>query len=216
MEFIRRALKPERYAKQPHRFETMRANLNLALAFCGLAVNSTGKILKTERAATLDEASRRADELRASLSVRSVHADVLRFCRAELVADNYFHAVLEAAKSVFDKVRAKTGFTEDGAPLIDRAFAGDPPKLAINALATESQKSEQRGFANLLKGTYGMFRNTTAHEARLHWPMGKADAEDLLFPREHDSSPDRRRNRTPITGVPSLVCQRSAELIHRR
>jgi uncharacterized protein (TIGR02391 family) len=180
VEFVRRALRPERYAKEAHRFETMRANANRALAFCGLAVDATGKVLRADRAATLDEASQRADELRASLSVRGVHPDVLRFCRAELVKDNYFHAVLEAAKSIFDKLRAKTGFTEDGAPLVDRALAGDPPKLAINAFTAESQKSEQRGFANLLKGTYGMFRNTTAHEARIHWPMGKADAEDLL------------------------------------
>ena len=53
--------------------------------------------------------------------------------------------------------------------------------LAINALSTESQKKEQSGFANLVKGTFGMFRNTTAHEARILWPMGKADAEDLLW-----------------------------------
>jgi len=180
LEFVRRALQPARYTREPHRFETMRANVNLALAFSGLAVDATGKLFTTVTAKTLDEATRRADELRAALSVRGVHADVLRFCRAELVADNYFHAVLEAAKSIFDKLRTKTGFTEDGGQLVDRAFGGDAPKIAINALATESQKSEQRGFANLLKGTYGMFRNTTAHEARLHWPMGKADAEDLL------------------------------------
>lgn len=180
LEFIRRAMRPERYTKQPERFEPLRANLNLALAFCGHAVDASGKLSATTAASTLDEATQRANELRAGLALRGVHPDVLRFCRAELVADNYFHAVLEAAKSIFDKLRVKTGFTEDGGQLVDRALAGDPPKLAINALMTESQKSEQKGFANLLKGTYGMFRNTTAHEARLHWPMGKPDAEDLL------------------------------------
>lgn len=180
LEFIRRAMKPERYAKEPERFEPMRASLNRALAFCGHAVDASGKLSATAPAATLGEAVRRAQELRADLASRGVHPDVLQFCRAELVTDNYFHAVLEAAKSIFDKLRTKTGFTEDGGALVDRALAGNPPKVAINPLATESHKSEQRGFANLLKGTYGMFRNTTAHEARLHWPMGKADAEDLL------------------------------------
>jgi len=33
---------------------------------------------------------------------------------------------------------------------------------------------------NLVKGTFGMFRNTTAHEARILWAMDKVDAEDLL------------------------------------
>ena len=52
----------------------------------------------------------------------SVHADVLRFCRAELVADNYFHAVLEVTKSIADELRAKSGLTDDGAKLVDAAL----------------------------------------------------------------------------------------------
>ena len=105
---------------------------------------------------------------------------MLRFCREELVADDYFHAVLEAVKSIADKIRTRTGLTDDGNTLIDRALGGELPMLAINPLKTESEKSEQKGFANLLRGTFGMFRNTTAHEARIHWPIGKEDAEDLL------------------------------------
>jgi uncharacterized protein (TIGR02391 family) len=41
--------------------------------------------------------------------------DVLRYCKEELVVDNYFHAVFEATKSVAEKVRSKTGLTTDGA-----------------------------------------------------------------------------------------------------
>ena len=108
------------------------------------------------------------------------HADVLRFCRAELVADNYFHAVLEATKSIADKLRAKSGLTEDGAKLVDATLCGSAPRVAINDLLTDSQRSEQSGFANLVKGTFGMFRNPTAHEARVLWAMSKEDAEDLL------------------------------------
>ena len=86
----------------------MRANVNRAVAFAGLAVDETGEVYKVDRAATLSEAQRRADDLRADLVTRGVHPDVLRFCRAELVADNYFHAVLEATKSIADKLRART------------------------------------------------------------------------------------------------------------
>ncbi|CDM57571.1 putative conserved protein [Rhizobium favelukesii] len=42
------------------------------------------------------------------------------------------------------------------------------------------RRSEQSGFANLVRGTFGMFRNPTAHDARIHWTMSKEDAEDLL------------------------------------
>ncbi len=178
--FIRHAMKPVRYAREPHRFEPMRANLNRALAFAGLVVTEAGMLQKAEQATTLPEAQRRAQELRSDLETRGVHPDVLRFCRAELLTDNYFHAVLEAVKSVASKIRDRTGLTDDGAALVDRALSGNPPMLAVNALVSASERSEQSGFANLVRGAFGMFRNPTAHEARIHWPMTKADAEDLL------------------------------------
>ncbi len=178
--FIRKAMKPARFMRMPERFEPMRTNLNRALAFTGLSVDETGTVIKIEKAKTLSEAEKRAQALRADLSSRGVHPDVIKFCRAELLADNYFHAVLEAVKSVAEKIRHRTGLTDDGGALIDRALTGAPPMLAINALATKSEQDEQKGYANLLKGTFGMFRNPTAHEARINWQMKKEDAEDLL------------------------------------
>jgi uncharacterized protein (TIGR02391 family) len=178
--FIRKAMKPERFARFPERFEPMRTHLNRALAFAGLGMDASGTLAAVEQARTLSEAQRRAQELRADLTTRGVHPEVLRFCREELLADNYFHAVMEAVKSVAEKLRARTGLIDDGAALVDRALTGDPPMLAINPLKSESEKSEQKGFANLLRGTFGMFRNTTAHEARINWPMTKDDAEDLF------------------------------------
>ena len=178
--FIRMAMKPSRYIDAPERFEELRANLNRALSFSGLAVQEDGKLVPAHQAHTLPEAERRALELRASLEVRSVHPDVLSFCRAELLADNYFHAVLEATKSVAEKLRIKTGLTDDGAVLVDRSLGGQPPMLAINSLASESEESEQRGFANVVKGMFGMFRNPTAHAPRISWAMSRDDATDLL------------------------------------
>jgi uncharacterized protein (TIGR02391 family) len=180
LQFIREAMKPERYARRAERFEPMRANVNRALAFVGMAVNVDGTLVAADQVRTLDEAGRRAQQLRADLVAREVHPDVLTFCREELLADNYFHAVLEATKSVADKLRARTGLSDDGGLLVDKALAGDPPVLAINALKTDSERSEQRGFANLVKGIFGMFRNPAAHAARIHWRMEKRDAEDLL------------------------------------
>ncbi len=180
LEFIRLAMKPARYTREPQRYEPMRALLNQALAFSGLVVDEAGKLTTTTAAQTLPEAQRRARDLRADLEGRGVHPDVLKFCRAELLADDYFHAVQEAVKSVADKLRSRTGLTDDGATLVDRALGGSPPLLAINPHASMSERSEQRGFAHLVRGTFAMFRNPTAHEARIHWIMAKEDAEDLL------------------------------------
>ena len=52
--------------------------------------------------------------------------------------------------------------------------------VAINARKTVSERSEHSGFVNLVRGAFGMFRNPTAHEARIRWPMSKEDAEDIL------------------------------------
>jgi len=37
--------------------------------------------------------------------------------------------------------------------------------VTINAFMTDSQRGEQSGLANLVKGTFGVIRNPTAHEA---------------------------------------------------
>ena len=180
LEFIRRAMAPVKYMRSPERFETLRRNLNGVLLFSGMLVDDRGKLVPTTTASTISDARRRANDLRADLKDRGVHPDVLAFCKEELLADNYFHAVLEATKSIGDKLRTRTGLQDDGGVLVDRALCGNPPMLAINPLKTESERSEQKGFANLVKGTFGMFRNPTAHEARKNWNMSKDDATDLL------------------------------------
>jgi uncharacterized protein (TIGR02391 family) len=178
--FIRKAMRPERHLRNPSRFEEMRHGLNIALAFCGLAVEVDGTLTNADRVRTIPEAERRARVLRSTLESRGVHADILIFCRAELLVDDYFHAVLEATKSIAAKLRTRTGLDSDGADLVDKVLGGRVPLLAVNTLATKSERSEQTGFISLLKGIFGMFRNPTAHEPRVHWFLDEADAQDLM------------------------------------
>ncbi|MEM1451095.1 MAG: TIGR02391 family protein [Planctomycetota bacterium] len=180
--FIHKAMKPARWRGKSAEFDDMRANLNEALAFTGLALGEDGELHKVQAARTVAEAEERADLLRGKLKARGVHDDVLRFCRAELLQRNYFHAVLEATKSVADKIRTMSGLSCDGAELVQAAFGQGQagPVLAINTLATDTERSEQRGFVNLLVGLFGTFRNPTAHEARIYWPIDEQDALDIL------------------------------------
>lgn len=107
---------------------------------------------------------------------------MLRYCREELLIDNYFHAVFEATKSVADKIRLLSGLRADGAVLVDEAFSFNAivPHIALNSLRTESEQSEQKGFMNLVKGLFGMFRNTTAHAPKIAWEIGEQDALDIM------------------------------------
>ena len=180
LQFIRQALKPQRYISDPVRFDTLRNNLNRALWFSGLEVNEAGKLDSCERVSTLSEASERADKLKAGLDSRGTHPEVLKYCKSELLDENYFHAVLEAVKSIFARVRDLTDEDDDGVKLIDAVFSGHAPKLIINNHKTKTEKQEQTGFSSLLKGIYSMFRSPPAHEAKIHWPIEFQDAEDLM------------------------------------
>jgi uncharacterized protein (TIGR02391 family) len=178
--FIRYSMKPETYVRTPERFEPMRARLNRALLFAGLQVEANGSLVSADAADTISEAERRARELRTDMETLGIHPEVLRFCRDELMADNYFHAVLEAVKSIADRLREKTGLGSDGAVLVDQVLGGDPPLVCINGWANETDRSEQRGFAHLVKGIFGMFRNTTAHAPKIAWAVDKSSAEEAL------------------------------------
>jgi len=153
--FIVAAMKPVNYLNSRHQFEHRRGKLNEALAFAGLQINERGELHYSKAAQTLTEAQQRAGRLRRSLTDRSVHGDVLRFCKAELLQDNYFHAVFEATKSVADKIRARTGLASDGSQLVDAALSlgrSGIPILAFNSLQTESEQSEHKGIVMLIKG----------------------------------------------------------------
>jgi len=181
--FIQEAMKPIRHTGSPGWFDTKRDELNKVLAFVGYELGEDGLLMPRTAARTLTEAEQRANRLRAALERRGVHGDVLRFCRAELLQDNYFHAVLEATKSLSDKIRARTGLPGDGAPLADQALSlgqAAMPFLAFNSLRTESEQMEQKGLLNLMKGLFGTFRNPTAHAPKISWNITEQDALDLL------------------------------------
>lgn len=173
-------MSPVRYVDNNILFEERQDQLNRVLSFSGYLLGEDGMLTKIKKASTIGEAQKRAKKLKRDLINRNVHGDVLIFCKAELLQDNCLHAVFEATKSVAEKMRTKTGLIEDGSKLVDLAFYGSKPLLAINSLRTQTEKSEQNGFASLLKGFFGIFRNTTAHAPKVSWIIKEEDALDML------------------------------------
>ncbi len=183
MKFVLTALSPKRFLNRTSTFDNCRSRVNEILAFRGWHILNNGKFRRVEHAATIEEAKERADRLRSALERRQVHQDVLAFCRAELLQENYFHAVLEATKSVSEKIRAKTGLTGDAGELAQKAFSlgqAGMPFLAFNPLTTDTDKSEQSGLMNLFMGMFGAFRNVTAHGPKISWAITERDALDLM------------------------------------
>jgi uncharacterized protein (TIGR02391 family) len=179
--FITRAMDPAEYNGNLGVFIDRRQKLNVVLSFCGMELCSDGRMRPVQQAKDLDEAQTMASRLHAALVGRAAHGEVLTFCRAELLRDNYFHAVLEAIKGITSRIRTLSGLTGAGVELVQQAFAlNGGPVLAINALATDTDKGEQQGFANLLMGLFGTIRNPLARDPKVEWDMSEQDALDIL------------------------------------
>lgn len=179
LDFVQAFLAPARFVNRSDEFETHRQQLNIILAFSGLEYRPEGRFAKCDPAKTLDEAERRVRTIRMKFQGRRIHSEVLKYCRPELMQDNYFHAVFEATKGLAQRIRDMSGVQADGALLIDKVFTIDRPVLAINTLRSETEKSEHKGFALLLKGCFAAIRNPLAHEPKILW-QGEDDAADYL------------------------------------
>ena len=177
--FIQSFLTPARFAGKNDEFETHRTHLNTILVLSGFELGADGNLRRCQPAATLTEAERRADAIKAKFQGRRIHPEVLRYCRAELMQENYFHAALEASKGLEQTVRDKSRVEGSGANLVEKVFSIRNPLLAFNTLQTETEKSEHIGFASLLKGCLMAIRNPLAHEPKIMWE-GEDDAADYF------------------------------------
>jgi uncharacterized protein (TIGR02391 family) len=179
---INEVMKPEAYLSSPELFQSRQTALNTVLAFAGYYVRDDGRVCKTDKVTTLSEAFTKANRMSEQLRSRGVHAKVLEFCKAELVQSNYFHAVFEAMKSIKSRINEMANVHGDGAALVDSAFGitNGRPLISINELRNPTDEGEQKGFANLLKGLFGMVRNPLAHNAKVEWEMSEQDALDIL------------------------------------
>lgn len=179
VDFIRSFLTPARFVGRSEEFEERREDLNTVLAFSGLEYGADGQFHHVTAAKTLDEAKKRVRTIRAKFQGRRIHPEVLKYCRTELMQENYFHAVFEATKGLAQRLRDTSGIQTDGAALVDRVFSVEHPLLVMSSLQTETEKSEHKGFAALLKGCFAAVRNPLAHEPKILWE-GEDDAADFL------------------------------------
>jgi uncharacterized protein (TIGR02391 family) len=178
---LHQAVVPQSWAANPSEFESLRDSVNRHLAFEGLRVREDGRVARIKAATTISEAaaltSRRFHD---ELVRRGVHAEVFRYCRQELVAEDCFMAVFEAVKGLTNRIREMAGVDLDGGQLVDDVFGGSHPRVALNALRNETERNEQRGLANLMRGAISAFRNPAAHEPKILWHVSEPDALDLL------------------------------------
>ena len=181
--FMERVNKPELHLEALEQIRPMQAELNRVFSFEGLRLTAEGELRQCAPASATVDVKSAAAELWRTLVDGGIHPDVLESCRPELVQENYFHAVLEATKSLAQKIRKKSGLKSDGPKLVDKAFgigAKAHPILAFNELSTETEHSEHTGLMYLMKGLFCTFRNPTAHAPRSSWEITAQDAFEVL------------------------------------
>lgn len=179
LNFITLALNPVRYVSDQFEFERQRKLVNQKLAFVGYQLNKNGKFSEVEKASIISDVEIKVSNLKQEIERRKGHPEILKYCKAELLVNNYFHSVFEANKGLFQRIRDLSGCTKDGNQLIEEVFSSNPI-LIINNFQNNSEKNEHTGFCNILKGLCGMFRNTSAHEPKISWDIEEQDALDIL------------------------------------
>lgn len=179
LDFISHVLSPSRYVNNQGEFERIRELVNQQLAFVGYNLKENGQYQKIEKASIISDVQIKADNLKKELEKRNAHVEIFKYCKVELLQNNYFHSVFEANKGLFERIRDLSGLPTDGNALIEEAFSNNP-YLIINNFITESEKNEHKGFCNILKGICSMFRNTTSHEAKICWEITEQDALEVL------------------------------------
>lgn len=180
LKFIAKSLEPSRFLDRQDHFIFLTSQINKVLSFSGLEYKDDGRFHIVKSANSLSEAEMRVSKFQKAIQERQLHPTLLKYCNTELLQNNYFHAVFEAVKGIAAVIRNKTGLTTDGSELIREVFLGQEPMIKINSFTTDTEKSEQRGFGNLLIGIFGTFRNPTAHEAKIEWNLEEQDAFDIL------------------------------------
>ena len=177
--FIGSVLAPSRYVDKIEEFENLRKAINQQLAFVGYELKEDGQYREIKAANTIKDVQIKVDNLKEELEKRKAHREVFKYCKAELLQNNYFHSVLEANKGLFQRIRDLSNIQTDGNTLIEQVFSTNPI-LIINNYQSTSEKNEHNGFCNLLKGLCAMFRNPTAHEPKVDWNISEHDALEIL------------------------------------
>ena len=179
---IERALNPVDYTSETKRefYNTLLCETNKVLLLAGLHVTRSGKIEEVNAAANLDEVDRRVDSLQQKLYQRSIHPEVVKYCKKELLQKDYFDIVFESAKGLAQRVRDITGLTNDGGELFQTAFSLKNPWIIFNSLTTESEKSEYKGLKELLEAIFHLARNPAAHTPKINWRVDENKALDIL------------------------------------
>jgi uncharacterized protein (TIGR02391 family) len=161
-------------------FDWRRNGLNVVLAFSGFYIREDGQVIRATQETTLAGAKARAGRLKATLEARGTHPEIFKYCRAELLEENYFQLSSRRQKVWPNAFAISPGLTLMARNLSPARSPVKSPIVAFNSLQSETERSEQKGIANLMTVLFGAIRNPTAHAPKIAWTMPEEDAIDVF------------------------------------
>lgn len=171
-------MKPINFVNSPESWQGNRRDINANLLFYGFELTDAGKVIITNSVDTVMDAQRRLQSFQNKLEMYDIHKNILQFCNEELFQNNYFHAILEASKSVLQRVRDLSEIELDGTKLIQQVLSSKNPVILIrgNMLKTDTDRSLYNGLKNLLETIVSLYRNPKAHAPKLFDVTSETDA----------------------------------------
>lgn len=115
-------------------------------------------------AASASESQWKTGELAHSIELTSMHPVVAAAAGRLFEEGNYFHAELEAFKTLEHRVRQLTGLDLSGDGLMTQAFSANHPRLDLSTASGQSGKDQQTGYMHLFRGAIAAVRNPKAHD----------------------------------------------------
>jgi uncharacterized protein (TIGR02391 family) len=135
----------------------------IASDLAGLGVAGIPAPASPAEAAQEAERLQPGDELLAEYDRRIRNPELRAATRSRFESRHYADAVEAGVKALNERIRARTGRTEDGDALMTVVFSPGRPLLRLNALKSKADESAQRGHMQLCQGVVAAWRNPRAH-----------------------------------------------------
>lgn len=98
---------------------------------------------------------------------RNIHPDLPPRVRRLFDDGHWEESVFKAFKFIESEVKRLSGLTKTGFALMMDAFNEDNPKVRLNALSSESEVDEQKGYKFMFAGAAAGIRNPRGHEVEV-------------------------------------------------
>lgn len=99
-----------------------------------------------------------------AFETRNIHPKLPCKVRGLFDDGHYAEATFEACKFLDKEIQRHTGSTEIGRKLMSSVFNIHSPRVKLNPLRNDTDKSEQEGYMHLFMGSVLAIRNPRGHE----------------------------------------------------